>query len=68
MLKGERVTLRALRRSDTDTLYGYWSGLDVATRASNRRIWHSCHSTEAPPPASPVSVSQRARMLGEADN
>lgn len=36
MLNGERVTLRALRRSDTEILHGYWSDLGMATRASNR--------------------------------
>lgn len=48
MLKGERVTLRALRRSDTEILHGYWSDLDVATRASNRPPrTHTVEATQA---------------------
>ena len=36
MLKGERVTLRAPRRADTEVIHEYWSDIGMSTRASNR--------------------------------
>src|SRR5687768_685833 len=41
MLEGERIRLRALAPEDTETIWRFWSDLDVSARASNQptRPW-----------------------------